>query len=279
MSVLDRINLFIEIYIRIIRSLKSVKLLAPFLLMAVIESIWLLALVYFYYPPVHKLLTPMLKYFFTDMALHFPQFYYVLPKVYKYGSLLGLDLIFGIILSAAAVYIIGVNFKHEKGGLIEGIRIAIRSFPALLIIWIIKTGLTVLAFKYCGPVVLPMVASYPFGYFAAFFIVQMLAVIISALLIYTYPAIMMHRQGLFTALGSGLKLALKNPFMTFIILFIPWLIQFPVNYLTSTKLYLILWKFNSSVLVYLLIAEIVISFAAKYLLFAGITYFYLNETE
>jgi len=279
LSVLDRINLFIEIYFRIFRRLKSIKLIAPFIILAFFQGLWLTILVYFYYSPINKLFSPLLSYFYSEKALHFPYFYYLLPQLYSYGSLLVLDFIFGIILSAAAVFMIGADFKQEKGGFAEGFRTAFKSLPALMIIWIVKTGLIVLFFMYGGPLIFPLVNDLPMSYFLGFFLVQMIALAISAFLVYAYPAVLLHRMRLFPAIGESVVLTLRNFVFTFIILFIPWLIQFPIGYITSTKAYLILGKFNTTTLIYLMSANIVISLIANYLLFAGITYFYLNRTE
>jgi hypothetical protein len=245
----------------------------------VLKAIWLLALAYFYYPPVNRLFAPILRYFYSERALHFPQFYYILPHVYNYGALLGIDLIFGIVFMATAIFMIGADYKNEKGGFKEGLRTAIKSLPALVVIWLLKTILTMAIYKYAGPFVLPLVAGYPLGYFLAYFIIQMLSLIVALLLIYSLPAIMMHRRKLLPAVGRGIIIALKNPIMTFALLFIPWLIQLPINYLTTSKLYIIMWKFNALVLIYLLAIQIFLSIIAGYLLYAGITFFYLNETE
>ena len=279
MGILDRLNLFIEIYIRIIRSLKSVRLLAPFIILAFLESIWLLALVYFYYPPINRLLTPLLKYFYSDLALHYPRFYFILPQIYKYGSTLALDFVFGIILTAAAIFMLGTDFKQERGGLIEGIRTAVKSLPALILIWLLKTVLVILVFKYGGSVILPLVSDFPFSFFASIFAIQILGLIVSMLLVYAFPAIVLQHQGFLQAIGSSLRLSSKNFVFTFMLLFIPWFILFPIGYLTTAKLIIILYKFSSTMLVYLLFLEIIISIAANYLLYAGVTYFFLNETE
>jgi len=279
LSVLDRINLFIEIYFRIISRLKAVKLLAPFLILAIIQGLWLTILVYFYYAPVNKLFSPLLSYFYSERVLHFPYFYYLLPKIYNYGSFLFLDFIFGIVLCGAAVFMIGADFKQEKIGLAEGIRTAFKSLPALMIIWVLKTGLVMLFYKFGGPIVFLFAGDLPMPYFFTFFFIQMIAIMISAFLIYAYPAVILRRMKLFPALWESVVLTSKSFIFTFALLFIPWLIQFPIGYLTSTKVYLILGKFSSSTLIYLMITNIGISLIANYLLFDSITYFYLNRTE
>ncbi len=279
MDILGRINLFVEIYINVLRSLKSPRLLAPFLILALLKAAWLIVLVFFYLTPVYKLLAPLLGHFYSARILHFPQFYLVLPQVYKYGCALFIDLVFGIVLIGAAVFIIGTDYKREKGGLSEGIRTALKSFWPLLAVWILKTGLTILIFKYSPSFVFPLVRDFPYADFSGLFIVHMLALIISALLIYTYPAIIMHRQGLFQAVGNSLRLTAGNFVFTFFLMFIPWLIQFPISYITSSKIYFILGKFSSSVLIYLLALDIAATFIAGFLTYVGVTYFYLNQTE
>ena len=52
MKILRGLNLFIETYIRIFRGLKSMRLLAPFLILAILKGFLLVALVSFYLPPI-----------------------------------------------------------------------------------------------------------------------------------------------------------------------------------------------------------------------------------
>lgn len=276
---LARLNLFIEIYWLAIKGLKSGKLLAPFLILGLFKALALSALIYFYLPPVYRIMAPLLKLFYSVAILHFPQFYLIMPQINEFIANYIIEPLFGVILMGTAVFIIGTKFKNEKSGFGEGLRTALKAAPALYAIWVIKTALVVLAFKYGGTVVFPIVQGTSHADFAAYFIIQMLALVATALLVYAYPAIIMHRQGILGALATSLKLTSKNFIFTFFLLLIPWLIRFPISYLLGSKVYLILGKFNTSVLAYLLSGDLLASLIAGFLAYASVTYFYLSRTE
>ncbi|MCP4581255.1 MAG: hypothetical protein GY839_06525 [candidate division Zixibacteria bacterium] len=279
MRVLSGLNLFIETYVRIFRGLKSLRLLAPFLILALLKGIILLTLVSFYLPPIHKILIPILGYFYSDRVLHFPHYYLILPQVFKYASSFILELVFGIVLSASAVFIIGADYKHERGGFYEGLRTASKLFLALLVVWLLKTAIVTVIFRYSGNVIFPFLYGMPFADFAGFLIIQMAGLIVSAFLIYAVPAIILQRRNLISAIATSIKFTGRNFFFTFFLLFIPWLIYLPISYFIFSKVHVILNKFNYSVLIYLMAFDILIALITGFFVLAGITYFYLDKTE
>jgi len=276
---LARLNLFIEIYWLAIKGLKSGKLLAPFLILAIFKSIALAALVYFYLPPIYRIMAPLLKLFYTDDILHYPQFYLIMPQINEFIAAYIIEPVFGVLLAGAAIFVIGTKIKNEKGGLGEGLRTAIKSAPALYAIWVIKTLLMVLAFKFGGAFLYPVIQGFSHGDFAAYFSIQMLALVMTSLLIYAPVAIMMHRRGIFESLTRSLKIAFRGLIFTFFLLFVPWVIKFPISYLLASKVYLILGKFNTTVLTYLLSADLLVSTIASFLTYTSVTYYYLSRTE
>ena len=199
--------------------------------------------------------------------MHFPQFYLIMPQINEFIANYIIEPLFGVMLMGTAVFIIGAKFKNEKSGFGEGLRTAI------------KTALVVLVFKYGGTVVIPIVQGTSHADFVAYFIIQMLALVATALLIYAVPAVIMHRRGIIGALATTLKLTSKNFIFTFFLLLIPWLIRFPISYLLGSKVYLILGKFNTSVLAYLLSGDLLVSIITGFLTYASVTYFYLSRTE
>lgn len=279
MDILGDVNLFIETYLKMIRGFRSLRLIAPFLILALIKAVALSIIVSFYLPPVHKILIPILSHFYTDYALHFPRYYLVLPQIYNYASTLIIDLLFGVILYAAAVFCIGTSYKKERGGLGEGVRTALKSFGALAAIWIIKAILVFAIFKYCPRPVFQLLYGLPFTDLIGYIIIQILSLVIIAFLIYSVPAIMLQRRGLAGALIESLRFASRHFMFTFFLIFVPWLIQLPFDYVIFSKIHLVLAKFNYAAVIYLLGFNILITMVTGYLLYAGITYFYIIMTE
>jgi hypothetical protein len=174
---------------------------------------------------------------------------------------------------------ISSDYNKEKGGLGEGIRTALKSLLPLLAIWLIRTVLLLTVFGIVGKLIFQAVVDMDHGSFIGFFIMRMIGLIITGIFIYAVPAIMLHRYGLIRALSESIMLFAKNPIFTFFMLFIPWLIQLPIRYIVFTKVLSLLQIFNHTILNYLLIMDIILGVFAGYILYAGITYFYLYKTE
>jgi hypothetical protein len=279
LDILGGLNLFIEIYLRIWRGFKSTRLLAPFLIIALAKIIILTALVLFYLPPVHKFLIPILSYFFSANSLHFPRYYLILPQIYNLGSNYIVELVFGVVLTAAAVFMIGADYNKEKGGLSEGVRTAFKSIVPLLFIWLFRTALVYIVFSIGGNLIFRTLYGMAYADFTGFFILRVIGLFITSIFVYAVPAIMFHRYGLIKALGVSVKLFAESPFLTFFMLFIPWVIHMPLRYLIFTKGYVILSIFSYAVLDYLLIIDIVLGVFTSFMLYAAITYYYLYKTE
>ena len=273
------LNLFIGIYARIIRDLGAIRLIAPFFILALFESLILAVLVGFYLPPVHKVLVPILSYFYSDYALHYPRYFLILPQIYSYGTTVLIGFLFGVPLLAAAVFVLGAHYKGERGGLREGLRTARKSLLGLATIWLVKMFSVFLVYRYVGDFIIDAARGMPRGDLAGFVGVQVLGIVLSMMFIYAIPAIMLHRQKLLKALATSFSFALKYPIFSFFLLLIPWLVSFPVGYLTNSKIHIILLKFSHTALIYLLGFDIFIGIIAGYFTYAGITYFYLKMTE
>jgi len=253
--------------------------MAPFFILALIKGFVLLILVMFYLPPVHKFLIPILSHFYSEYTLHFPRYYLLLPQIFNYASVLIIDLLFGVLLYAAAVFSIGTSYKREKGGLIEGLRTGAKSVGPLVTIWLLKTVLVFLVFRYATGFIFRLVGDLPLGYFIHFTIIQVMALIVIAFLIYSIPAIMLHRRKLGGALAESLRFTSKHFIFTFFLVFIPWVIQLPFDYIIYNKINVVLSKLNYAVAVDLLIVNIIAAMFTGYLLYSGITYFYISSTE
>jgi hypothetical protein len=279
LNILRRINLFIEIYIRVLKGLKSVRLLAPFLILAVVKGLVLIALILFYLPPVYRLLVPILDYFYSDYTLHYPRYYLLLPQIYNYASSFLVELIFGIVLTGAAVFMIGTDLKKERGGFGESLRSAFKSLIPLIFVWIIRTFVLIIVLSLCSRLIFRLVHGLPYSDFAGYILLQIVGLVITGFFIYAIPAIMLHRLGIGSALATGIGFFLKHPFFSFFILLIPWLLQLPLRYLAFSKIHLILAFFNHVLLNYLLAIDIIVGVVTGYLMYAGITHFYLYVTE
>ena len=279
MNILDGLNLFVATYLKVLRGLGSSRLIAPFLLLGCLKGLALAALVAFYLPPVYKILVPVLSYFYSDYMLHYPRYYLVLPQIYGYATSLAIEFIFGVVILASAVFVIGTDYKNEKGGFLEGIRTANKSLLALFLLWLMKTAIVLLVNNFAGKFLFRVLQGLPFADFLSYFIIQIIGILIAAVLIIAIPAIMLHRKGLFESIGVSIRFFRGNPVFIFALLFVPWLIQLPVNYLVFSKVYFIMTKFSHSTLIYLLALDIVVGMLTVYLKYAGVTYFYLNKAE
>jgi len=279
LDILARINIFINVFLQSLRIFVKPKLWVPFFLFALIDFSWLFLLVNFYYPPVNRLMSPLLQLFYDKMILHYPHFYFAMPQIKLYGSMVILQLLFSIVLYAAGVYVFGSYFNKEKIDLRSGFKKAFISLPALIPVWFIKTALTILIFILTGPVVIEAMSGRPNAHLLSFFSMQMIGLIVSCLLIYAYPAIILNSRSFSSAVKESLSLFKRNLFTTFLFHFVAWFITFPVGYIITAHLNTILTKFSTNVLEILMTIQIFAGFLSAMLLYATITYLYISQTK
>ena len=256
MGALENIGLFITLYIRTFTNLIKIKLWTPFLILAIFQVLGLIAALDFNVPPFKWVIHPILSRFLPDGVFHYPQFYLALPFVYSIidNFILG-PTIWMITLGATVNLLIGAYLGRARSiGSSYGLAFAL--YGKLFLYWLILVALQV-AF-----VLIPtwyFTANLPESprlELAIKLLFQFIGFGISAFLIYTIPAMVRKKTGLFQALWRSVKLCFRNPFFSYFIVLLPAGIKLIIDLLVTNFAVWIIYRYNPEVIANLLLIQI-----------------------
>ncbi len=117
--------------------IKQPRVILPFLLLALLEGLFLYLLFLFPQDPVSKVLAPPIRKFFGEKFLHYPMNFLILPQLFHYVSIL---LIFfpGILLNAMVISFLGDAVYGTKRSLGIHIKFCFQKIIPITLFWIIS---------------------------------------------------------------------------------------------------------------------------------------------
>jgi hypothetical protein len=274
MRLLDKVNNFILTYLETFRSFKRISLWVPFFIYGLFQTIILLILVSFPSGVAAGIFLPLLKKSYGEAILHYPTFFILLPALFNRTNLI-LGLIVGVLLDGAAVFMFCSHFTQSRISFFSGIKLALSRYwmlfvlgiLRLLVIWVMEVPFWL--FK-------GMVVGSPKREFALEMGCLALGVIYTGFFIYATPAVIWHRKKLGQAIRDSWNIYIHNFFSTFLFIFIPLMIEFPINFVERQGP-TVITKFNPEVVAWILVLGIIVSVLANFILSGTIVKFYLGE--
>ena len=205
----------VEIYRQVFLLLKKdPTLLMLFVITGIIDLLALIFLFLAPFPPVSYILAPIIRTFWSDVFLHYPQNFVLLPKLYNDAHL--------FIATTAGVFISGLVIKKIEGGmreekrvtLIEAAQEVFKRYFSILLAWLASYGLFILASKFLIARVPPQVG---LRLAATFF----LGVTCQSLAAFWIPALLLLDKGFFAKLLTGMRYGMKYFISTSLLIAIP----------------------------------------------------------
>jgi hypothetical protein len=221
--------------------------LLPFVVIAFLEAL-ALELLYFYpRKPIALVAGPVIKKFFGEGFLHYPENIIILPNLFYYAQVV-IYVIFGVFLMAICVNI----FKNVKEGLPLKARALIKNaaskYLSFLIFGIIMIALAILVkkadtFLYAKFMrllmkYLPKIASRvsTVGFVTSLFVSN---IMMQTLLTLTVPIMVIRKKSLLKALLQSVFLGTRRFPTIFKLIFVPLLVYLPISLLKSMSLVLL----------------------------------------
>lgn len=259
------------------KSMRNLNTFLPFIVYAILQLFFLYGLVNFVNPPFSGIFIPIIKKFFGESALHYPNFFFVLTALFNQMNLV-ISGIFGIIIIGAATYLFSASFNEEHFGSGTAFGKTLPKYGSLFVLWFLETALT-LAMVIGLPLLLTNFLQPDYrsgqiielgGLFLGIFVASMFA--------YTTALIILDNQTLGRSISLTLSIFKKNPFISFLLVAVPTLMYFPISFL-SKKPHLFINKFSPEMLATLLGTGVILSMITSYFQIGSITRFYLLLTE
>jgi len=242
-------------------------ILFSFLILGVIDALALTALFLAHSAPFSKILAPVIRRFWGDRFLHYPDNFILLPKLFGYLHVVVLT-VAGLIISGIVIKLIEARVNgYSNISILSAAGTAFRRYFSLLAVWVPAF----LLMRYGSRWLLPVLpASLP----VQFTVLTALFLVIQTLTAFLFPAVMISDQGFFRAVKEGAVLTVKNAGLILGIIFIPALAGVAVSLLKHFSPAFIP-VFPESVLLILYLG-VVVSVAVDLFITSSMTILYLK---
>ena len=251
--------------------------LAPFLLYAAVQTLVVISIGWFAAPGLREVMIPLMRWRFGDLALHYPTNFLALR-----GGLAQADLVLAVLLGAlvtgAAVHLLASFWSGRPAPSSEGWREGARRYFPLLIVALATVVASQLLTR------LPMAQ---WGYLAdarpmRFRLLRMAVVAAvlaaQALFVYAPACVVLLRDGPLRALGRSVRLALRAPITTYLIVAVPTAVELAPAWL-SRQSPLIVERFSPEMLVGVMVIWIIALLFIGYVILASSTRLLLYMTR
>ncbi len=277
MRVGEQLNALIWGWAETFRALGRRVALGPFLVYAGVQGFVVVAIGWFALPGIRAVMVPLLRWRFTDAALHYPSNFLVLRAGLAQTDIV-LSIVLGALVTGAAVHLFSTSWAGRPSSEGEGWREAGRRYVPLIVVTLVAVAASQLATR------LPMQL---WGYLAdvrplRFRLLRMLVVAVvlavQALLIYAPAAVMLRRDGPLRAIGRSFRMAFRAPITTYLIVAVPTAVELAPAWL-SRQSALIAERFSPEMLVGVMFAWIVILLFIGYVVVGSSTRVFLYMTR
>lgn len=238
----------------------------PFLTYALAQIFLVAGLIFFMYPPFSFVFLPLQRALGGELALHYPNYFLALPQAFDLLNLaLSGILGIGVVGTATLFFALG----NRPMPLRDKIAIVRGRYAHLFGAWLGETVLALLVIAGCEQ----WAARAPaLGTYLA--VARVLGVIlVSALFAFTSVLIVLEKQPFLLAMTRSLKLFTSYGILTFFMIGLPSLLQFPVQFVLA-RTPVIVQKLNPEIIAVIVTAGIVAAMITNFLIIGAVTNLY-----
>ena len=197
----------VEIYQQAFSVLKkNPTILFLFLWLGILDALALIALFFAPSAPFSYVLAPIIRTFWSDRFLHYPDNFLLLPKLFSHAHF-AISTVIGAFITGLVIKKIEADTKGEKISTLFAAGRISRYYFSLVIAWLISYG--IFAFTLKGVLfILPKNA------LIQLVIGFILGLLVQAFISFLLPAIVILENGFFKALWEGFRFGAKNMLIT-----------------------------------------------------------------
>ena len=220
-----------------------------FLLIALLDLVALMVLYFAPSPPVLNVLGPVIRSFWGDSYLHYPNNFLLLPKLFSHAHFL-ISTIVGVFITGIIIKKIEAETLGQKVSTLSAAGRIFKRYFSLVAAWLLSYGIFVFALKGILPL-LPKNLWLQVG--SGFF----LGLIIQSVLAFLLPALVLIENGFFKTLFLGFRFGVKNILLTGALIFVPMML---ILILSVARLFTPLFvRIHPELVLWVLCAGIVVS--------------------
>jgi len=255
------------------------RLWLPFLLFAIIALLVIWVLSKPFLPVIGPFVSSLSKYITgTERVVHYPDSFILLPMVFGWVSLV-LSVLFESVLIGTAFLMFTGYYRSEAISLGQALSSAFRKYIQIFLIWLIILAVLVLVFRYVPNLFESMIAGSKRKALVFDVGLRMSAgVIVTAMLQYALPAILIDGDRFFSAIGLSFRTFFKNAISSYILAAVPVIISLPFTTALNFPMSLSA-KFSPELVFYALVGSIIASMIASFISVSTVLRFYWEYAE
>lgn len=220
-------------------------------------------------PPVSYLIAPIIRTFWSDQYLHYPDNFLLLPKLFGHAHFL-ISTVVGVFITGLVIKQIEGEYTGEKSSTISSMQIVLKKYISLVIAWLISYGVYVAGLRLLM-ILLPPV--FPVQLFASF----LLGVVIQAVLAFFLPALIVLNQGFLRGLWEATRFGARNVLLTSAVILLP---VFLALCFSVAKLYTPFFvRVHPEIVLWILAVGIILSVLVDLWVTSSVTLLYLKARQ
>ena len=277
MDVVGRINILVWAWVQSLRSAKRISIFLPFFLFIILQGFVLAALILFFLPPLSHFLVPLMIRFYGQLAPHYPHCYVYLPDFFARASH-WLNLLVSWLVIGTATLMFAAGYLGQKPQFVKSIGKALRRFAPLFAVGLVEWGflrLVGLLLRQAVPEALLWGAQSRYPLLLGGFLFH---VALMAPFAFTAAHVVLGGKGIWGALKGSFSLAGGNFGVTYLILIIPYLFTYVMNYVLR-KAPQMVFKFSPELVVFLLGLSLVVNVLVNFVIVGALTALYMHAAE
>lgn len=260
----------VEIYQQVFSVLrKNPMIYLLFIWIGVLDLIALVLLFLAPSPPVSFILAPIIRTFWSDQYLHYPDNFLLLPKLFGHAHFL-ISTVIGVFITGLVIKQIEGEWSGKKSSIISTVQLVLKKYISLVLAWLISYGVYVAGLRILMTLLPPV---FPVQLLASF----LLGVAIQSILGFFLPALILLNQGFLRGLWEAMQFGLRNILLTSSIILVP---VFLALCFSVAKLYTPFFvRFHPEIVLWVLAGGIVLSVLVDLWVTSSVTLIYLKARQ
>jgi len=273
MTVKNSTNFFwrqiVEVYRQVFSLFKkNPTIWLPFIFLGFVNFVALMVLYLAPSPPFSYILAPIIRTFWGEQFLHYPDNFILLPRLFHHANVFVISLISVFITGIVIKKIESENTSGESVSTQVAARAVWRRYISLFVVWVVSFSLSMGLLKVVLAVT-PRIFALQFG------ISLLTLVVMQALLCFLPPAILISQKGFFKSSWEGLVFGARHWVLTSVMIFLPVLLVTAISFLKAFTPMVI--RFSPEVVLWILVFGVAISIMVDLVVTSAVTVLFLKQ--
>jgi len=277
MRLSEQVNALLWSWSETLRALRRRAALGPLLVYAAAQTAALLALAFFAYPPLSAVVAPALKWRFGERALHYPNNLFVLRPALGEVDV-PLSVLFGSLTAGAAAIAFAAFYHGRRERFAASWRAASPCYLPLVGAAAITTALSQVISRVPLSFWGHLAEDSPSRFRLLRLVTIALVIAVQALMVYAIPAIAAGKRRFGPAVLGSLRLAVRQPVVTYLIVAAPAALElFPAWLARESDVIAI--RFSPELLIGVMLIWIAVILLASYATLGAATRLFVHSTD